>query len=77
MSEERVEMVSDDEDKSNETRGTCWKLCNFLREKPEEIHEDSDKFNDAIRKSNKEGNHEEIYNLLHGSSLSRAFYTLL
>ena len=33
--------------------------------------EDSDKFNDVIQKSNKEGNHEEIYTILQpGSSLS-------
>ena len=38
-----------------------WTAKNIETEKP---HADSDKFNDAIKKSNFEGKHEEIYNLL-------------
>ena len=77
MTEESLEDIN----KSNES-GNCRNICNLLREmkkfcveknieKAEEIHKDSDIFNDAIKKSNKEGNHELIYDLLRpGSSLS-------
>ena len=70
MTEESLEMVSVNEDMkiSNESR--------YKSEKSEEIHEDSDIFNDAIKKSNKEGDHELIYDLLRpGSSLSIITFT--
>ena len=77
-----MEMITENDSEnlegSNE-RGTCTKICDLFREmkkfcveknieQPEQIHEDSDKFNDAIKKANKEGNHDEIYKLLLGSS---------
>lgn len=83
MIEESLDTGSDNEDvqKSNDD-SNFGNICNFLREmkrfcveknieKSEKTHEDSDKFNDAIKKSNKDGTHEEIFNLLQpGSNLS-------
>ena len=76
MIEERLEIGSEAENvQKSDGGGPCRNICSLLSqmkefcvekniEKDEEIHVDSDKFNAAIKKSNEEGNHNEIYDLL-------------
>ena len=96
MTDESIEILpinSDSESiqKSNKRGKNGNIICNFFHEImkffnaeniEEEIHADSNKFNDAIKKSNDEGKHEEIYKLLQNtgsgdSSLSIYIFTLI
>ena len=88
MIEERLEIGSGAEDvEKSDGSGPCRSICSLLSqikkfcvekniEKDEDIHDDSDKFNAAIKKSNEEGNHKEIYDLLGPKSSLSILITL-